>query len=343
MNKDIIVLVIEDNYDDFLIIKRHLVNEYNLIYNDGQESVEKITDFIERIKPDIILLDYNLGKIKGTDLLINMQDLLAKNTISVIMLTNELKPTVIVECIKCHAGNYLIKDKITKNELLITIEKALSETQLNKIIREQQEEIIKLANFDGLTGLLNRRCFIEKIEDKIKTLTRNNDFISLIILDLDNFKKVNDNFGHHVGDDVLIITAQLLMASLRETDFVARYGGDEFIICLIESFHRDQKIIIENHLNKLIDIMKEIEDDIMDYLNMIDQNKTESMEMGSFDFRVTTSVGMTYQHSERIEFRDLFKEADKNLYISKQNGKNKITYKDPESQEIKILKVAELC
>lgn len=343
MGKEKVILVIDDNDNDFLIIKRHLDNDSNLIYNDGQESVENIIDYIESTKPDVILLDFNLGKNNGLEILKRIQNIISENTISVIMLTNEVNPSVIVECLKCNAGNYLIKDQINKNVLLITIDKAISETNLNRIIREQQEEIAKLATIDAMTGLFNRSCFIEKTEAKIKSLTRSNDFISLIILDIDNFKLVNDNFGHQVGDEVLIITARILRSSLRDTDYIARYGGDEFALCLIESFHSNSTIVIRNHLKKLVEIMKKIETEIMDYLNKINKDKSKSKELDSFDFRVTTSLGMTYLQREWIEFKDLFKEADKNLYISKDAGKNRVTYKDPESHENILVKVGELC
>src|SRR5207247_945977 len=89
-----------------------------------------------------------------------------------------------------------------------------------------------LTQHDMLTGLYNRLAFEEEIKKEIVKLYQNNTSLAILLLDLDNFKTVNDSFGHHVGDQLLVVVAKQLMENVRKEDFVARLGGDEFVIIL---------------------------------------------------------------------------------------------------------------
>ncbi|MDC7235099.1 MAG: response regulator [Spirochaetales bacterium] len=100
------VLIVDDNENDFIILKRYIADEYEIYYSDGQDNV---LDRIENLRPDCIILDYNLGTVKGIDLLKYIKANSQISYYSVIMLTNERNPEVIVNCIKHNSTNYLIK------------------------------------------------------------------------------------------------------------------------------------------------------------------------------------------------------------------------------------------
>ncbi len=169
-----------------------------------------------------------------------------------------------------------------------------------------QEELRVLATTDPLTGLLNRRFFIELAEAEIKRSVRYKTSLSVLMIDIDHFKAVNDNYGHKAGDLALMKISSLLKSSLRDIDLVGRYGGEEFIILLPESDKRNSLIIAER-------IRKKIEN------TEIDINNSEKLHQ-------TVSIGVAESNPEQQYTLDtLTLQADKALYCSKNTGRNKST------------------
>jgi diguanylate cyclase (GGDEF)-like protein len=115
---------------------------------------------------------------------------------------------------------------------------AIVNTRLHAIVKRQ-------AVTDQLTGLPNRRAFDERLDEEIRRSSRYNHTFALVMIDVDNFKSVNDNYGHLIGDRVLQTVAHKLENSTRDTDFVARYGGDEFTLILPETTHEQAKLLGE--------------------------------------------------------------------------------------------------
>ena len=175
-----------------------------------------------------------------------------------------------------------------------------------KFIRKSQdfERTYKLATTDGLTELYNHRYFQEQMIANIDTCKRYNSNFSLIIIDIDFFKKFNDKFGHQSGDEVLRQVAGILKKSVRASDIVARYGGEEMAIILTNTSLEDAKITA----NK---ICKAVADKPFKLL-------------GGIECRVTISLGVsTYpMHGEKPQ--DLIEVADKGLYNAKENGRNQV-------------------
>ncbi len=332
-----VILVIDDSENDYLIINRLLQEEYEVIYDNGQNGIDSMMDNIRDNDPICILLDYNLGILKGIELLKELQFDANYKHISVIILTNEINPQVIVDCIKANAENYLIKDQINKSSLKMAIRSAVKETNLNLKIQEQQDEIIKLSRLDGLTGLFNRRYFISKVEDEIIRLNRSGNYISLSVIDIDNFKSVNDSYGHLIGDEVLKIVGDVIKNTVRKTDLVSRYGGDEFALCLVEALNSDKLEVINNHLIILKKISDSIKSEIEMYLKEL-SFEDNLKKVSSTNFEVTASIGMTFAHKKQMEFHDLFHLSDQCLYHVKDNGKDNIAYIEYGDREPVFLK-----
>jgi len=167
-----------------------------------------------------------------------------------------------------------------------------------------QHKLKELALYDNLTKLPNRTLFMIEFKNEINRVLRYKNRSALIFLDLDGFKAINDTYGHHMGDDLLIYIANILTSSLRKSDMVSRLGGDEFTIILgdIES---DKEVI-----NIAQNIINEINKDII--INH------EIIHLGA-------SIGISIypNHSQNIE--TLIKYADRMMYTSKNNGKNRVT------------------
>jgi len=163
--------------------------------------------------------------------------------------------------------------------------------------------------YDALTGIYNRRYFDENLEQIIKSLSRPAGTLSLMMVDIDFFKKYNDTYGHSAGDNCLINTATALSGMMaREGDFVARYGGEEFVVVLPHTDENGARLFAE----KLLESVRKL------------GIPHETSEVAHF---VTISIGATtgsVRHTQKAV--DYIKSADKALYLSKQNGRNRYTY-----------------
>ena len=168
----------------------------------------------------------------------------------------------------------------------------------------------EMAIKDDLTGVYNRRLFNDRLHEEMKRAMRYKRPISLLMLDIDGFKEVNDDFGHMVGDVVLEKFAQLLKASCREVDVVARYGGDEFSIILPETDDRGAMLIAER-------ISKKVEKQV--FLKK-DEGKTITL---------TISIGVSTCTRVLDETEDILHFADKALSMAKKEGKNNVVDYSP--------------
>lgn len=172
-------------------------------------------------------------------------------------------------------------------------------TQLEK----HRDELDHLARHDALTGLPNRRMFLEKLDESVAHARRTEKPFAVMFLDLDNFKDINDSKGHAFGDEVLKATAALLRASVRETDTVARLGGDEFVVLCAELAHEEDAFSIVMKLRER-----------MAYGVMIE----------NCDIRIGASIGMSLYPEDGRSAADLLVSADTAMYRSKAEGRTSI-------------------
>lgn len=164
-------------------------------------------------------------------------------------------------------------------------------------LRKAQKESQFLSNHDYLTGLLDRRGFVEKLENEIQLISENNSTMCLIFIDLDNFKKINDKNGHIIGDNVLKKLSKAIIKNVRPYGVVGRYGGDEFIICCPET-----------EIKEAINIAERIRVDI-ECLEVIHGAKT---------IKTTASIGIAkYDASFKDDVDAFIKIADDNMYQAK--------------------------
>ncbi|RXK01690.1 sensor domain-containing diguanylate cyclase [Arcobacter sp. CECT 8989] len=176
--------------------------------------------------------------------------------------------------------------------------------EINLKLERANKELIDLTNKDYLTKVYNRRYFNEYSEKALELAKRNKQDISIIAIDIDRFKKINDTYGHNVGDEVLIEVANIFRSSIRKSDIVARFGGEEFIILLINAKLDEATTIAEKMRVK-------IEDTII---------KVENKEVD-----ITASFGVAtvnQKNNETIE--TTLKRADDLLYIAKKHGRNEV-------------------
>jgi diguanylate cyclase (GGDEF)-like protein/PAS domain S-box-containing protein len=168
-------------------------------------------------------------------------------------------------------------------------------------LKEANRKMQHLALFDALTGLANRRLFIDRLHQSILNARRHNTITALFFLDLDQFKRINDTLGHHAGDQLLLTVAERLSACVRNQDTVARIGGDEFTILLNNVTDTDKIAnIAQNILSKL----------------------KEPVRLGKHEVIVSTSIGITLAPTDSLCSDTLMKNADLALYMAKDNGRD---------------------
>ncbi|RXJ91595.1 sensor domain-containing diguanylate cyclase [Arcobacter sp. CECT 8983] len=176
--------------------------------------------------------------------------------------------------------------------------------EINLKLELANKELIDLTNKDYLTKVYNRRYFNEYSEKALELAKRNEQDISIIAVDIDRFKKINDTYGHNVGDEVLIKVASIFKNSIRKSDIVARFGGEEFIILLINAKLEEATTIAEKMRLK-------IEDTVIN----VDENQID----------VTASFGVATLNKETNEsVETTLKRADDLLYIAKKHGRNEV-------------------
>jgi diguanylate cyclase (GGDEF)-like protein len=169
--------------------------------------------------------------------------------------------------------------------------------------KRAHDELERLARYDTLTGLLNRRALLERLEEWLRHVQRYGGKFCVIMLDLDHFKQVNDDYGHQVGDRVLAHTAEVLRQGLRQTDIVGRYGGEEFLVVLPHTDCIGARVVAERIRTRMT---------------------RTSMDNGKgYTFAITVSLGIA-AHLDNDDVDSLVSRADRALYNAKENGRNRV-------------------
>ncbi|MDD2356838.1 MAG: EAL domain-containing protein [Thiovulaceae bacterium] len=180
--------------------------------------------------------------------------------------------------------------------------------------KENEKRIHYLANFDALTGLANRTQFDIHIKDLLSTARRHKQEFSIMFLDLDHFKDINDTLGHRIGDELLIHASHRLKTILREEDILARFGGDEFIILLPNIDMNGVSQVAQ----KLLDTFK------------------KSFDIDGNELSISVSIGIALYPNDGVDFDTLYKNADTAMYRAKKEGRNGFYFFTDEMQKNSI-------
>jgi two-component system cell cycle response regulator len=286
------VLIVDDAPDTLEIIQKLLYYEgYEVtLASSGEEGVEKVI----KEKPEVVLMDINLPGIDGTEALrrIRMMNPLQ----CVIMLTAFATVDNAIHALKEGAFDFIKKP--FENEHLIHIVNQSLEKHKNLQEKEKlEEEVRRLSITDDLTGLYNHRHFFKTLESELARLKRQKTSLSLLMFDLDNFKRYNDLYGHLEGDRVLKTIGEIVRHSIRNNvDTGYRYGGDEFAVLLIGA-SMDQALAIAERIRF-------------------------SIEQAEFK-DITVSIGLS-EYRDPFDLEGFVKSADDAMYVAKHLGGNQI-------------------
>jgi len=274
---------------------------------DGLEGFKKLLS----TPADIILCDLEMPRIDGFKFLSMLKSRPELQDIPVILLTGKHNQEMKIKGLELGASDYVTKP-FDPGELVARVKVHLKIKHLQDDLKSSNERLLELSNTDHLTGLFNRRYLMDILDKELQRCIRKSGCLSLIILDIDHFKKVNDTFGHQQGDEVLKIVSKALQKELRNYDIAARYGGEEFVAVLPEANPKEAIFVAE----RIRSAMPEIKFSG----DMANHTITVSLGVASFPCPNCNSVD------------EFIKLADDALYRAKTNGRNRVEFANPREE-----------
>ncbi len=282
------ILVVDDVINDLKCAEEILKDIYQITAVD---TGEKALLFLEDNMPDLILLDVDMPAMNGYEVMEQLKSDEVFSEIPIVFLIEGADRENEIRCLKMGAMDF-VKKPFEPELMLSRIGKILKLTEQNKILQD-------IARKDGLTDLLNRR-YMEKLLNQTDNREEKGFFL---LLDLDNFKLVNDTFGHVVGDEVLVRFAGVLKEEVDKEGCVCRLGGDEFAIYIPKNYKKEE---LKKIVRRMIAVIE------------FEVNELLSESCG---FKVSVSIGIAEKPGDGRSFMELYSAADKALYYVKQNGK----------------------
>ncbi len=293
-NDPFMCLVVEDDLEEIEILRLALKenNNDNNFQMTVAQSLQEAFAIMDRQPVHLAILDLNLPDSHGFETFLQFQD--KHFGVPVVVVTGHEDEELALRAIRMGAQDYIAKG-VFRPEL--TIRAMRFAIERHRIM----ESYIGTAMQDELTGLYNRRGFLDFAAKQLRLSIRNEKDLILLYVDLDNMKLVNDNFGHRMGDQLLKDTAEILRKALRDTDIIGRIGGDEFVALALGAASEYTGIIV----TRLMRLIKEFNE-----ANQRKYNIALSLGIASFDPR------------SPITIEELLKRADQAMYMDKRSHKD---------------------
>ncbi len=309
MDKNFPILVVDDDIVSRTVMKKHL-NKAGFEVITAGNGKEALHLFDESFCP-IVLTDWMMPEISGPELCKMLREKKTAGYVFIILITARDSKTDIVSGLESGADDYLTKP-IHPDELVARINTGIRILSLEQSLRNANEEIRLLSITDALTGCFNRTYLSDRFSQEITRSQRYGHNLSIVLTDIDHFKRVNDTYGHQVGDMVLKAFASCVSSQIREKiDWAVRYGGEEFLIVLPETTSSGAGIMAER-LRKAVEGLEVIHDGQSIKI-------TASFGGASVDF------GGTSRDERSLTMEQLINLADEQLYKSKNEGRNRIS------------------
>uniref|UniRef100_UPI004056BC75 GGDEF domain-containing response regulator n=1 Tax=Acetatifactor sp. TaxID=1872090 RepID=UPI004056BC75 len=305
------ILIVDDDSMNCVMAKRALMQNYHIMeVHSGKEALA----FLETEIPDLILMDIEMPEMNGIETVTKIKENNKWTKIPVIFLTADANPMTEVECLNCGADDFITKPfvPIVMNS---RVSRIIELQEFRKDLEQQLEKKTLKSLTDALTGLHNR----DYLQSKLEELLNDGHTGTLFMIDLDNFKTINDTYGHIVGDKTLQHFADVLEKYAEEKDIVCRLAGDEFVVFYTDMTDRE---VVAQKAEGIIRAFAE--------------------KMGWLGYAgiVSVSIGAMITMGKE-SFQSMYSKADKSLYFVKNNGKNAYHFFD-EHNEKKNLSVNEI-
>jgi len=298
------ILVVEDKSFEVEKIEEALDKD-----EDDIISTNSIDEALERVKSeifDVIIVSLNLLHQDGLRLCSLIKSNEKSRSTPILIISEDTDMKLIEKALEMGVHDYILRP-VGKNELLARVRTQVRRKRYQNRLLENYEQSLTLALIDSLTGLYNRRYLMVHLEKLLKKNFETKKTLCVLMLDIDFFKKVNDVYGHNVGDEVLKIFSKRISKNLRSFDLVSRIGGEEFFVVLPD-VNTEMAIIVAERLRKSI----------------CDTPFNASTPEGKID--ISVSVGGALISSKELTVEEALKAADEQLYAAKESGRNRVYF-----------------
>jgi len=288
-----LILVVEDDEDARIVLTELLRPRYDVdAVGDGETALKRAAE----LNPDLVLLDLFLPGMDGFGALTGLRRNSKTADTPVIFLSAQGDAETKSQGLSLGAADYLAKP-FSEQELMARVDRTLK-------LAAQKEHFRALAQTDGLTGLPNFRSFHARLEEEVARAHRYGHPLACAMVDLDGLKEINDRLGHAAGNRAIMALADAVREELRDTDFAARYGGDEFVVLLPQTSESHGALFAERLRRRLIEV---------------------SQEAG---LPVRGSIGVAAVAADELDSpeaaEDLLRRADEALYREKRSGRDRV-------------------
>ncbi len=288
-----LILIVEDSSVNGKLCER-LLNKNGFdtaVCSDGESAIE----FVNSNSPDLILLDIIMPGIDGYEFCRVIKNNPKIRHTPIIFLSSMNDEKSIIKGFESGAVDFVTKP-FRHQELI-------ARTKTHIELKQTKEKLLRMAITDELTGLVNRRYFMGRLLHEYERIRRYESVFTLLMIDLDHFKNVNDSFGHQAGDVILRTVSDTMKLSLRLSDIIGRIGGEEFAVILPET-ELGPGMIIGDRLRK----------------------RAEALEIPHKEckIRMTISIGASQSSKDDLSIDEVLQRADLALYRAKENGRNRI-------------------
>jgi two-component system cell cycle response regulator len=300
------ILIVEDELIFRRMVKKYLLEAGHEIVEaeDGQAAWE----LFQREPFHLVITDWMMPGLNGPQLVENIRTSGQKNYTYIIMLTAMDNMDNVVLGLESGADEYLTKP-FNGRELIARVASGMRILKLEQQLMQARQQMETLAMHDSLTGLLNRRAIEKYAEAEFNMAVRKERALSIVMLDIDHFKNINDRFGHIFGDHTLQQVAKILTEDMRTYDRIGRWGGEEFILILSDTQLKDAVTAAER-------------------VRIRTAGTQISLENGE-TFSIQISLGAACTTGQFSSLAKLIDAADQALYQAKQTGRNRVCIFEP--------------
>ncbi|MCK5042011.1 MAG: PleD family two-component system response regulator [Sphingomonadales bacterium] len=268
-------------------------------------------DVISKIRErdyDLVIINLLMSETDGLRVCSQMRSYEETRQLPILVVVDNNNTQLLVKALEMGVNDYLIAPA-DELELIARVKTQIKRKRYAEQLRENLHLSLQLATTDAVTGLYNRHYMSSHLDTLVKAAKSTGKEISLVMMDLDNFKLVNDNYGHASGDEVLQEFSQRIARNIRGVDLAARYGGEEFVIIMPDTRSADA-----------VHISERLRATTADLPFLISGNKSP--------IQVTTSIGLVTMVGDEVNAKELLRRADTALYQAKESGRNCVIISD---------------
>ncbi|HMP60762.1 MAG TPA: diguanylate cyclase [Gemmatales bacterium] len=311
------ILIVDESSADRLLLRTALLRGTSRYQIFEAAEGGSAVDLTQRYRPDAIILDYRLPGQDGISLMTELSKLHSDGAFLII--TRQGDEAAAVRAMKSGAADYLVKDQVLRDP--IRLDRAVQAAVYTKSLERENERILEalrqrnleleqlnkklwvMSHTDELTSYFNRRYIQARLDEEILRSSRYKLPLSIVLVDLDHFKRINDTYGHLAGDRALQAVAHLIRSALRDTDLIGRFGGEEFLLILTNTDLPGAAVFCHRLCERI---------------------QHHPICVGETMLSMTASFGIAALSDHHKTATELLRIADKNLYRAKEAGRNRV-------------------